>query len=252
MSDTNPSQTWSAEKYAANAAFVPALGAPALELLAPRPGERILDLGCGDGALTEQLAASGAEVVGVDASAELLEAAARRGLAVRQMNGHALSFDREFDAVFSNAALHWMQQPALVVEGVRRALKPGGRFVGEFGGFGNVAAITTAIIASLEAEGIDGAARMPWYFPTDRDYASLLEAHGFTVRDIALIARPTPLPTGLMGWLSTFASPFLKGLDEADAERVLARAAHFAETSIKAPDGTWYADYVRLRFSSQL
>src|SRR5271170_390366 len=146
-----PNQDWKADRYAQHAHFVPALGAPVLELLKPQTGERILDLGCGDGVLTEKIAASGAAVVGVDAAADMIAAATRRGLDARVMDGGKLEFSSEFDAVFSNAALHWMKRERdAVIAGVYRALKPGGRFVGEMGGHGCVAAITIALIAMLE------------------------------------------------------------------------------------------------------
>ena len=145
MSDTNEAQSWSAEGYATNAGFVPVLGRAVLDLMDPKPGERILDLGCGDGTLTAQIAERGAAVVGVDASPDLLAAAKARGLDARLMDGQRLAFEAEFDAVFSNAALHWMLDQDAVADGVRRALKPGGRFVAECGGHGNIAAIATAL-----------------------------------------------------------------------------------------------------------
>ena len=144
---TNPASRWVASDYATNAGFVPALGAPVLDLLAPRAGERILDLGCGDGVLTRRIAESGAEVVGVDTSESLLAAARAAGLNARAMSGEALAFDAEYDAVFSNAALHWMLDGAAVAAGVFRALKPGGRFVGEMGGHGNIASLRAALRA---------------------------------------------------------------------------------------------------------
>jgi SAM-dependent methyltransferase len=155
-------QSWKAGRYATHARFVADLGAPVLDLLAPRTGERILDLGCGDGALTEKLAALGCSVVGVDAAPDMIAAARARGLDARVMDGEGLDFEDEFDAVFSNAALHWMRRPADVIAGVRRALRPGGRFVGEFGGHTNVAAIIVALIAVLDRRGVDGAAAIPW------------------------------------------------------------------------------------------
>ena len=146
----NPGQQrWTADSYQQHTGFVPVLGAPVLDLLAPMADERILDLGCGDGALTEKLVAAGADVLGVDASEAMVEAARARGLDVRVQDGQALDFDRAFDAVFSNAALHWMLDPDAVIAAVHRALRPGGRFVGEFGGHGNVAAIRVAILAVL-------------------------------------------------------------------------------------------------------
>ena len=198
-----PSQDWKAERYAQHAHFVPALGAPVLELLKPQPGERVLDLGCGDGVLTEKIASSGAIVVGVDAAPDMIAAARKRGLDARVMEGGRLQFSAEFEAVFSNAALHWMKQDRdAVIAGAYRALKPGGRFVAEMGGHGCVAAITIALIAVLERHEIkDGAATIPWYFPTVDDYRARLERAGFKVDYIELIPRPTPLPTNMAGWL---------------------------------------------------
>src|SRR5579875_671222 len=158
-------QHWLAERYAANAAFVPALGTAALALLAPQPGERILDLGCGDGVLTAKIAAAGAAVA-VDAAPDMVRAARARGLDARVMDGRALAFAGEFDAVFSNAALHWMREADAVLAGVFRALKPGGRFVAEMGGHGNIAAIITALSAVLARRGVDAAALNPFYFPS--------------------------------------------------------------------------------------
>ena len=140
-------QTWDAEGYDKNARFVSDLGGAVLNMLAPKPGERILDLGCGDGALTEKIAALGAEVIGIDTSPELLAAAANRGLDVCKMDGRNLDFDTPFDAVFSNAVLHWINEPDQVISSVWNVLKPGGRVVAEFGGHGNVAALVTAMRA---------------------------------------------------------------------------------------------------------
>lgn len=246
------SQSWSAESYARNARFVADLGRPVVAWLAPRTGERILDLGCGDGALTEALVDTGAEIVGVDASDDLLAAARARGLDVRPMDGHALTFDREFDAVFSNAALHWMTRPRAVIAGVARALKPGGRFVGEFGGHGNVAAITLALTVVMQRRGCDGAALIPWYFPSPDEYAELLAETGFTVDRIELIPRPTPLPTGMAGWLATFANPFLTKLPEADRAAALDEAVGLLRPVLCDGKGRWIADYVRLRFEARL
>ena len=246
-------QPWNPDTYARNARFVADLGAPVLDLLAPRPGERILDLGCGDGALTEQIAAAGAQVVGCDASPELLAAAAARGLDARHADGHALPFASEFDAVFTNAALHWMSRdPGAVVAGVRRALRSEGRFVGEFGGQGNVAAIVTALVAVLTRRGADGAAAVPWYFPTAAEYRALLQAHGFTVDSIAVLPRPTPLPTGMTGWLETFAAPMMRHLPDSERAPALAEAERLLAPSLRDAAGAWTADYVRLRFAARL
>jgi SAM-dependent methyltransferase len=148
----------------------------------------------------------------VDGSPAQIEAARARGLDAHVMDGQALAFEDEFDAVFSNAAMHWMKRADAVIAGVHRALRPGGRFVGEFGGEGCVAHIRTALIAALERRGIDGAALDPWYFPDVASYGRRLEAGGLMVRWIALIPRPTPLPGDVVGWLETFAESFTGAL----------------------------------------
>lgn len=248
-----PDQDWKADRYAQHAHFVPALGAPVLELLKPQAGERILDLGCGDGVLTEKIAAAGAIVVGVDAAADMIAAAARRGLDARVMEGGKLQFAAEFDAVFSNAALHWMSHDRdAVIAGVYRALKPGGRFVGEMGGHGCVAAITIAIIAVLERHGIkDGAATIPWYFPTVADYRGRLERAGFKVEYIDLIPRPTPLPTDMGGWVELFMQPFLNRLPADQRQRAVAEVVETLRPVLCDEQGRWTADYMRLRFAAR-
>jgi SAM-dependent methyltransferase len=180
-----------------------------------------LDLGCGDGVLTAKLSSLGCHVIGVDASAEQIDAARKLGGDARVMSGEALDFDSEFDAVFSNAALHWMRDPAKVIAGVHRELKPHGRFVAEFGGHGCVAKIKKALVEGLNRRGIDGEAAVPWYFPTVADYSRHLTSGGFELSYIALIPRPTPLPGDVTGWLETFAESFTSTLSP--AERLLYR-----------------------------
>ncbi|MEQ9814379.1 MAG: methyltransferase domain-containing protein [Azospirillaceae bacterium] len=255
---TAESQTWQPEGYQRHAGFVPTLGDAVLTLLAPRPGERILDLGCGDGVLTRRLTEAGATVVGIDGSAEMVAAARGVGLDARVMDGQAIDAgaliaDGRFDAVFSNAALHWMPAAEAVIAGVARVLRPGGRFVGEFGGHGNVAAIQVALHAALAARGIaDGAARSPWFYPSPRRYTEMLEAAGFAVDSIDLIPRPTPLPTDMRGWLGTFAQPFVSGLSQETAGAVLDDAAARLGPVLLDEYGRWTADYVRLRFRAVL
>ncbi|XGA79525.1 class I SAM-dependent methyltransferase [Halomonas sp. CH40] len=253
MSDAprnSPGQEWNANQYAENASFVSELGGKVMQLLAPQPGQRILDLGCGDGALTERIAQAGASVLGVDASADMVAATQRRGLTAQVVDAHQLPFDQAFDAVFSNAAIHWMLDPQAVLAGVKRSLKPGGRFVAEFGGHGNVAAICTALIASLQFRGIGADDRHPWYFPTTNEYENLLETAGFHVDSIELIPRPTPLPTGIGGWLETFASPFMHGLEEDLKHLIIDNTINLLAHSLRDSHGNWTADYVRLRVSA--
>jgi trans-aconitate methyltransferase len=249
MSDSNATQVWNPVTYERSARFVSDLGGDVLALLDPRPGERILDLGCGDGALTERIAASGARVTGVDASEAFVDAARARGLDVRVANGERLTFAGAFDAVFSNAALHWMRDPDAVLHGVHRALVPRGRFVAEMGGHGNVAAIRTALAAVLARYGIDAPAVSPWYFPTAAAYRARLEAAGFEVQTIAIHPRPTVLPGDLGAWLDTFAQPFVASL--APALRGVVRDATVALVRPILFDGDrWITDYVRLRFAA--
>lgn len=252
MTSDDTGQRWDPDRYATNARFVADLGAPVLALLDPRPGERILDLGCGDGDLTARLAAAGCEVVGVDSSAAMVAAARARGLDARRMGGEALSFEHAFDAVFSNAALHWMRRPHAVVEGVRRALRPGGRYVGEFGGHGNVAAIVTALVAVLRARGVDEAAALPWYFATPSAYRLVLEMHGLVVDQCDLIPRPTPLPTDMDGWLATFAGSILGRLPAAERTAARQEVLDLLAPALRDEAGRWTADYVRLRFRAHL
>ena len=244
-------QTWDPERYARNARFVSDLGAPVVELLAPQAGERILDLGCGDGVLTEKLVELGCRVVGVDSSAQQIAAARARGLDAHVGSGEDLAFDDEFDAVFSNAALHWMKRADRVIDGAWRALAPGGRFVAECGGDGCVARIVGALSAALERRGHDAAAANPWYFPTVADYRARLAARGFAVESIALIPRPTPLPGDVTGWLETFAESFSSVLPAAERPAFLAEVQEALRPALCDADGRWTADYVRLRFAAR-
>ncbi|MDX1436085.1 MAG: class I SAM-dependent methyltransferase [Anaerolineales bacterium] len=242
------SYRWNPRHYSENARFVSELGMPVVVLLDPRPGERILDLGCGDGALTIKLVEAGCEVVGVDASPDMVQAARAIGIDARQADGASLAFNAEFEAVFSNAALHWMKDPAAVVSGVWKALKPGGRFVGEFGGHGNVASITTAMAEVLAARGLPTAD--PWYFPRPEEFRSLLEDQGFAVGEMDLIPRPTPLPGDLSSWLVTLAQPYLSRLTPPEREKIIGAVVEDLRPVLCDADGIWTVDYVRLRFAA--
>ena len=250
---TNPpflaaGQAWSARDYATHAGFVPALGTDVLAQLAPQIGEDILDLGCGDGVLTSRLMQSGANVTGLEPDPDLCAAATRSGILVVQKDAHDPFGADCYDAVFSNAALHWMRSPETVIENVYASLRPGGRFVAEQGGFGNVAAIVTAMNAALEAAGFP--AITPWDFPSPSLQKQRLKRSGFDVTAIALIPRPTPLPTGISGWLRTFAGPFVGAMPTQIQTQILTDAER-RMAALYDPIEGWMADYVRLRFTAQ-
>lgn len=255
MTQTPPgdaSQQWHAESYARNARFVADLAAPVVALLAPKPGEDILDLGCGDGVLSLRIAESGARVTGIDPSPSLVAAAQAAGLDAVLGDGAALPYARRFDAVFSNAVLHWITDPDAVIASVARALRPGGRFVGEFGGHGNVAAIIVALRATARKYHLDESQVAPWFYPTPEEYAARLKRGGFHVDAIELIPRPTALPTGIAGWLETFRAPFFRLLPDDRREAIRQEIIDLLAPSLRDQVGNWTADYVRLRFAAHM
>ena len=241
-------QTWDPARYIANARFVAELGAPVVDLLAPLAGERILDLGCGDGYLTRKLADLGCDVVGVDASAAQIESARSLGLDARVADAQKLAFGPEFDAVFSNATLHWMRNPDAAIDGAWRALKPGGRFVGECGGAGCVALIRASLEGSLANRGHRLADHNPWYFATGEEYAERLRARGFIVESCVVFPRPTPLPKDVSSWLETFGENFLRPIPASDRAAFLEEVQEKLRPVLFGADGKWTADYTRLRF----
>lgn len=242
-------QSWNLDDYMTNARFVPELGADVVAWLAPKPNERVLDVGCGDGALTEQLHNLGVRVVGVDSSAELSAAAKQRGLDVLLGDAQTLPFHEEFDAVFTNATLHWVRDLGAAARGAHRALSSGGRFVGEFGGHGNVAAICTAFRAVAANHGIDDLV-MPWQYPTVEEFEGVLRGAGFRIGRLASIPRPTPLPTGMLGWLRTFTSSLVTQFSVEAREQVVEEVVAALRWSMCDSRGRWHADYVRLRFEA--
>jgi trans-aconitate methyltransferase len=241
---------WSPGDYATHAAFVPGMAGAAVALLDPQPGERILDLGCGDGVLTAELAARGAEMVGLEPDAAMAAAARARGLDVIEGDGQRMPFQAEFDAVFSNAALHWMPDQDAVAAGVLRALRPGGRYVGECGGFLNIAAIRTAIRAVLAAAEFDAEAASGQVYQTAEAFMARHRAAGFAEVDASLHQRVTPLATGIRGWLTTFRSGFLDaaGVPEDARASIVEQIETLLAPVLRDEKGAWSADYVRLRW----
>lgn len=243
-------QTWYPQQYRQNAGFVAFYGASVLDLLGDVSGQRILDLGCGDGVLTASLVEKGASALGVDSSPEMIADAIARGLDASVMDATALSFEDEFDAVFTNAVLHWIKDHDAVLAGVHRALKPGGRFVGEFGGHGNIAAVRTALLSGIAAQGINIKDRYYHNFPTESVFRSRLESNEYVVDSIEIIHRQTPLPEGVRGWYVTFAKAPLTGLTSDQVESAITYAEDLLRPSLCDDHGVWSADYVRLRFAA--
>jgi trans-aconitate methyltransferase len=249
-----PAQTgWDSTLYDESFGIITQLGAGVVELLAPRPGERVVDLGCGTGGLTAQIAAAGAEVVGIDASEAMITRARELypHLRFEVAKGEDFALEAPVDAVFSNAALHWMSPPQDVADAVARALKPGGRFVAEMGGKGNIATITGAIYQALAEEGISPEqVRNPWYFPSIGEYGSLLERAGFEVVFMQLFDRPTPLddcPNGVADWLQMFGGVFLAAVPATRRGHIQERVNELTRPLLEH-EGRWVADYRRLRF----
>jgi trans-aconitate methyltransferase len=240
---------WDASLYDGRHAFVWKQGAGLVELLAPRSGERILDLGCGTGHLTAQIAAAGAEVVGIDRAAAMIDEARGNypGLDLRIADARNFSLEQPFDAVFSNAVLHWVQPPEAVVASVQGALKPGGRFVAEFGGRGNVQQIVAALDEASRNVGA-GPFQDFWYFPGIAEYADLLEEHGLEVVFATLFDRPTALEgdQGMRNWVAMFANELLTRIAPERREAFLRDIEARLRPTLHR-EGTWLADYRRLR-----
>jgi trans-aconitate methyltransferase len=242
---------WDAGLYDDKHSFVWKLAAGVLELLDAKPGERILDLGCGTGHLTARIAETGANVVGVDRSPEMIHQAKERypSLRFEVMDAQEIQLDSQFDAVFSNATLHWIKEPERAITGIKKSLRPGGRFVAEFGGKGNTGELIKAVRRSWQKLGIAGSAPHPWYYPSPAEYAGLLEQHGFEVIQATIFDRPTPLDDGehgLRNWLEMFGSAFIEGLPEATREHLLVEIERELRPKLFR-DNHWVMDYRRLR-----
>jgi SAM-dependent methyltransferase len=238
---------WDAERYEGKHSYVWQFGAGLVDVLAPREGEHILDIGCGTGQLTAEIAGRGAHVVGLDSSTNMLGQARQNypGQSFVLADATNFRFPEPFDAVFSNAALHWVRDAEAAVECIARALRPSGRFVAEFGGKGNIASIMSALSAVF---GVEADQRCPWFYPSIGEYAPLLERHRLEVREARLFDRPTPVEgeDGMENWLQMFCGRYFEGLT---AERTQEKIREI--TAILRPgcyhDGNWTVDYRRLR-----
>ena len=242
---------WNAADYARVGGFVAELGAAALDLLDPQPGEGILDVGCGEGTLTRKIVERGATVLGIDNSPEMIEAARANGIDAILMDAEDLPFSSEFDAAFSNATLHGVLGKEQAARAIYRSLKAGGRFAGEMGGAGNIRILRGGLRDELEARGYVLPAEDPAWYPTIEEFVRLYGCAGFVEVQAQLIARPTPLPSGVAGWVTTFRAGLLDMAMVPEWERadVAAAVERRLEGQLRQPDGGWIADYVRLRFT---
>jgi len=247
VSTSPASGDWDAARYQDHHSFVWRYGASLLELLNPRPGERILDVGCGTGQLTAEIAQSGAQVIGLDSSADMLADARRNFPELTFVSGNASGFDfpEPFDAVFSNAVLHWVKDADGAAASIVRALRPGGRFVAEFGGKGNIAIVLAALRAVL---GPTADEQSPWYYPSIGEYSIVLERHGLEVRNASLFDRPTPLEgeNGLEQWLRMFTQTYLRQFPPDRADDIVLQLVERLRPAFYR-NGIWTVDYRRLR-----
>ncbi|EEA96818.1 class I SAM-dependent methyltransferase [Pseudovibrio sp. JE062] len=245
-------QNWNAQQYLKHAAYVPDFGQDALELLSVEPGEIILDLGCGEGTLAAQIQNRGALVTGIDTAEDILRQADEKGIKTLLMSGEKLEFENEFNAVFSNAALHWMQDYKGVIRGVVKALKPGGRFVGEMGCDRNCRIIRSAM-ENVFAENRDfGPYKSPWIFPSPKTYMHALKEAGFSLTYHTEIERRTPLETGMKGWLELFTGSLTEELSEAHKKRFYKETIKRLKPDLYSKENGWEADYVCMRFAAYL
>ena len=242
---------WDAPAYESRGAFVWEMPADLLDLLRPATGERILDVGCGTGHLAARIAECGASVLAIDSSPSMVELARRNYPAIRfeLLDVLEMRLRSEFDAVFSNATLHWVTRPEEAAARIFDALKPGGRFVEELGGRGNIAMIVSALLAARKEGNAPAVAELPWYFPGEEEYSALLERRGFQIESARLFPRSTPFGEGegaLVDWLEMFARPLLDDLTVPLRTEVLG-AVERRLRPVLYRDGRWEGDYVRLR-----
>ncbi len=251
MTHDAASPAWDPEHYDAHGRFISRYGLELLDWLAARPGERILDFGCGDGFITQEIAKTGANVVGVDLDPNMVDATRSRGLEAQLIDGAALSFDAEFDAVYSNSVLQWIKQPEPALEAIARALKPGGRFVVDVAGLGNLAAILVAMRAVGDELGGDPDLAFPFYAPTTPEFTALLRAKSFEIKRSETSPRYTALPSDLWNWIGSIFHPFFSQFDETVNETARKRVLELLEPVLRDASGQWHIDHVRVRVEAR-
>ncbi len=228
--------------------FMGEFGLPILDLMNPQPNEKILDIGCGFGSMCLKLKERGCEPIGIDISSGMVAAAIENGVDARLINAENMIFEEEFDAVFSVSALHWMRHLGRVASSTIRALKPGGRFVGELGTKGSIASIIAAIRRVMLRHGIEMESVQTWYFPSISEFSGALEQAGFSIRSIELLDRPTVLPGDIRDWIKMFGRHYLNSWDVSERDQFLNAIKEEAEKTMLDEKGQWIADYRRLRF----
>jgi trans-aconitate methyltransferase len=225
-------------------------GEELIALLSPVAGDKILDLGCGDGFLAEKIAKMGCDVTGVDSSQAQVNASKRRGVSTFVGNGECLGVMGEFDGVLSNAALHWMPEPGKVIANIWHNIKPGGVFVGEMGAEGNVSTVVRTLYSLLKARGYSGELYNPWYFPSEDEYKALLVAQGFKIHTVFSFSRPTKIEGDLVSWLRIFAQSFMTPIAREEQESFYKEVQEELRPCLYSDENGWVVDYVRLRFKA--
>lgn len=242
-------QTWDPDKYRQQAGFVANdLGSDLIEVLKPQAGETIVDIGCGDGEASKRIEDHGATIWGFDTSPEQIAAARDLGLNVTVANAQDFQAPYLMDAAFSNATFHWVKDANAALKQTAAALKPNARFVCECGGAGNIKTLVNALTNILPQFGRDFTSRSPWYFRSPEEYASLLEKNGFSIQSMQHFPRPVTLVDNAGTWFDTFCGDFLGGLPAQDYQSAITALTNYCEPKLKQADGTWLADYVRVRF----
>ena len=245
------SNQWNANEYNKNADFVSKLGLPVINLLAPKKDERILDLGCGDGTLSLEIQKKyGSQVIAVDLSPDMVAKSTKKGVEASVMSATQLEFYNEFDAVFSNAVLHWVTDASLAIKNVKQALKADGKFIGEFGGYGNIQSLQEAMKTVFERHPEYEEFLNPWFFPKKEEYAKLLEENGFHVHYIEIIERPTPIGD-IKEWLDIFANGIMQNVPTSKKESFKKEVENILKPKLFTQENGWVVDYVRLRFAAQ-
>jgi trans-aconitate methyltransferase len=240
---------WNADKYNQHADFVSNLALPVVDLLNPQANEKILDLGCGDGTLAIEIEKFSTKVLAVDLSENMVEKAKEKGIEAYVMSATELTFDNQFDAVFSNAVLHWVKEPETAIKKISAALKAGGRFIAEFGGYGNIKYLTDAMQEVFDKHEEYGKFKLPWYFPKETEYQKLLEENGFMIDSIELIPRPTKIDD-IANWLDIFANGIVLHLTEEQQDSFKQEVRTILKPKIYNEKDGWVADYVRLRLKA--